>query len=135
MSIRTFSIGRKPDNDVTLNYESVSRHHAELTLSSNGKSYYLADCASSCGTYVSRQGHWEQVQQGFVTQEETLRFGEYKISFAELLVRLTKSGSGPPGDTCHNGDPGITGFEQNHDPLGVPVRRDPVTGEILPNKH
>ncbi len=135
MSIRTFSIGRKPDNDVMLNEESVSRHHAELTLSSNGKSYYLADCASSRGTHVSRQGRWEAVQQGFVTHEEMLRFGEYKISLADLLMRLPKSGSGPSDDIHHDDDPGDTGFEQNNDPLGVPVRRDPATGEILPDQH
>src|SRR5947209_20578586 len=48
-----FSIGRKPDNDLQLLFDTISRKHAEIT--SEGDGYYILDKGSSSGTLVNSQ--------------------------------------------------------------------------------
>jgi len=47
---RVLTIGRLPDNELVLGHPSVSRHHAELRLGSNG--LLLTDLGSGGGTFV-----------------------------------------------------------------------------------
>lgn len=133
MAIRSYSIGRRPDNDIVVDHESVSRRHAELTLTDDGRCY-LTDCASSGGTQVMRKGAWEPVQQTFVQRGERLRLGDCELDVEGLLARLPpRENSSPPlsrPDVSHSEQ----GAKADASPLGVPVRRDPETGEILPNQ-
>ncbi|MBU0495729.1 MAG: FHA domain-containing protein [Chloroflexi bacterium] len=49
----TITIGRSLDNDVILDDEQVSRHHANIRR--QGDQYVLTDLASANGTYVDRR--------------------------------------------------------------------------------
>lgn len=52
LGLRT-TIGRTPDNDITIANGLVSRHHAVVTYSNNG--YVVADLNSGNGTFVNDQ--------------------------------------------------------------------------------
>ena len=45
------TIGRSPDNDLTINHPEVSRHHARLTW--NGRQFSIEDLGSTNGTFVN----------------------------------------------------------------------------------
>lgn len=48
---QTFTVGRTPDNSLTINDDMISRHHARFTWQGNG--YILEDLGSVNGTYVN----------------------------------------------------------------------------------
>jgi diguanylate cyclase (GGDEF)-like protein len=48
-----FQIGRSSKNELPIDQESVSRHHARITSSSQGRSYVIEDLGSTNGTYVN----------------------------------------------------------------------------------
>lgn len=50
LSRSTLTIGRGPENDLILNYELVSRHHAKITYEAGV--YYVTDLDSANGTYL-----------------------------------------------------------------------------------
>jgi pSer/pThr/pTyr-binding forkhead associated (FHA) protein len=87
--IEVFTIGRA-DADIILNdaEQSVSKLHAELTVSTDGRNYYLVDCGSSNGTFVQRQGRWERIKQEVVKADESVRFGTNIVQMRDLLRRL-----------------------------------------------
>jgi len=89
MAIRVFSIGRKPSSDIVFDDDSVSRLHAEVVVTRDGR-LYVTDCGSTSGTAVWRQGRWQALRQGFVAGDERLRFGRCEMSAAELGLRLSK---------------------------------------------
>ncbi|MDX2505959.1 MAG: FHA domain-containing protein [Gammaproteobacteria bacterium] len=47
---RTTTIGRRSDNDITIDSPDVSNRHARLNFEQN---YYLTDQRSSNGTYIN----------------------------------------------------------------------------------
>jgi pSer/pThr/pTyr-binding forkhead associated (FHA) protein len=84
--MKIVTIGRK-GADIVIEDDSISRHHAELTLTSNGK-YYLVDCGSSNGTEVNTGTGWKPLKQEFVREEDEIRFaGRHRITVRELLAR------------------------------------------------
>jgi pSer/pThr/pTyr-binding forkhead associated (FHA) protein len=84
--MKILSIGRKGAN-IVIDNEGVSRHHAELTVTDNGK-YYLLDCGSSNGTEIRKNGLWQPVKQEFVRPEDEVRFaGRYAMTVQELLEK------------------------------------------------
>jgi len=86
--MKILTIGRKGTDIVLEDSEKeISRHHAELTITDNGR-YYLVDCGSSNGTAIKREGAWKPVKQEYVTVEDELRFGTYySIKVSELLKK------------------------------------------------
>ncbi len=52
-SAKTFTIGRNPENDIVLSDETVSRKHAALIVSSDGR-IAIEDLNSIAGTYVNK---------------------------------------------------------------------------------
>ncbi len=84
MKTRTLTIGRSPDSDIRIRDETVSRRHAELTVTKTGR-YYLTDCGSLLGTSVFRGGRWILLRQNYVNPDERLRFGESEAKLAHLL--------------------------------------------------
>ena len=87
--IQIHTIGRV-GTDVTLtdSVQSVSKTHAELTLSTDRRNFYLVDCGSSNGTFIHRQGIWDRIKQDVVRPGDLLRFGAVQISMDDLLTRL-----------------------------------------------
>lgn len=119
--MRILTIGRK-DTDIVLQdpNKDVSRLHAELTISDDGR-YYLADCGSSNGTFVRRHGagRWDEVKQEFVTEQDLLRFGTCEIALGDLLRLAPRSAA--------------SGREFASEPISrnLVARRHPETGAII----
>ena len=114
MTFRTISIGRQRDSEIRLGHASVSRQHAELTLTDEGR-LYLTDRGSLRGTWVLRAGEWIGHRQGFVGLDERLRFGRYDTRLRELL----------------RDDSFDVGIQQPRpEPASVRPRRNPGTGEV-----
>jgi predicted component of type VI protein secretion system len=124
--ILAYRIGRSGDCDVRLDHGSVSRLHAELVVAGD-QAYYLTDCASSGGTFLLRDGHWQPLVQDYVQPADRLRLGTFETTVEALLRALPRATASPaPGSA---GAAGPVGHGDSR-PAG-PVRRHPRTGEIL----
>ena len=123
----TYVIGRSTKADIVLSDPTVSRLHAELVRSGDG-TWYLTDRRSSGGTYRLDAGSWMPIEQDFVRPGDRLRLGGFECTLDELL-RLIPAGPGTaPGSVDDGPDAGPTVYDGR--PAG-PVRRDPITGEVL----
>ncbi|WP_395752910.1 FHA domain-containing protein [Prosthecobacter sp.] len=89
--IEIFTIGRA-NADLIFNdaEQSVSKLHAELTVSADGRNFYLVDCGSSNGTFVQRQGRWERIKQEVVNSDDAVRFGSTTVQMKDLLRKLPR---------------------------------------------
>lgn len=83
-AVRSYSIGRKSDNDIVIKDPTVSRRHAELTDIGRG-GYALRDLDSSQGTHVHDGKGWDKITRRDVDAKTPIRFGAYKTTVAELL--------------------------------------------------
>jgi pSer/pThr/pTyr-binding forkhead associated (FHA) protein len=84
--MKILTIGRR-GADIVIDDDSVSRHHAELTVTDNGK-FYLLDCGSSNGTEVRDASGWKSIKQEFVKEDDEVRFaGRHIMTVRELLGR------------------------------------------------
>lgn len=84
MAFHTLTIGRSKRADIRLEDETVSRLHAELTLTSQGRCY-LTDRNSLRGTHVLRNGEWIPLRQGYVDSNARLRLGKCEVALGDLL--------------------------------------------------
>ncbi len=84
MTFRTYIIGRSRDADFRVLAETVSRSHAELTITSGGR-YYLTDRNSMHGTWIRRDREWQKHSQGYVELGEAVRFGQVETRLRELV--------------------------------------------------
>ena len=110
----TLTIGRSRRTDVRLDDPSVSRLHAELTMTASGRCY-LTDRNSLRGTRVLREGKWVSHRQGYVDSESRLRLGECEVALRDLL----KERSFPDGAST-----------PVREPVSVKPRRNVETGEV-----
>lgn len=83
-----FTIGRSHASDITLDDESVSKHHASIRLSDD--SAVIADTGSTNGTYVGTErlpyGESRQVMSG-----QEIRFGDVRTKFEIKLSDIAPS--------------------------------------------
>jgi pSer/pThr/pTyr-binding forkhead associated (FHA) protein len=84
---RAFTIGRAPDCDLVLADDSVSRHHAEISVTSAGD-LLLADCRSTHGTAIVERGVSRSISREVVRPGSTIRFGGVSMTVAELVDAL-----------------------------------------------
>ncbi len=84
---RVYSIGRGVGSDIPIREDSVSRQHAQLAFTDDGRCH-LRDCDSTYGTFVFRDGRWEQIQQTVIELEDLLRFGNWQVKTAEIVKLL-----------------------------------------------
>ena len=84
---RVYSIGRGAGSDIPIREDSVSRQHAQLAFTDDGRCH-LRDCDSTYGTFVFRDGRWEQIQQTVIELEDLLRFGNWQVKAAEIVKLL-----------------------------------------------
>ena len=71
------SIGRKSDNDIVINNEHVSRHHAQIRLVEGG--YEILDLASTVGTSVNGK----RVNQAILKPGDVISLGGMPIIYGE----------------------------------------------------
>jgi ABC-type multidrug transport system ATPase subunit len=81
------TIGRSPENDLQLNYPTISRHHARISRVGTGEEYVIEDLRSSNGTSVNDEildpGKLYPLHPG-----STLRIGPIKLIFAPEAMQL-----------------------------------------------
>lgn len=80
----TYRIGRHAENDVAIDDATISRHHAEITVTADGR-FRLADLGSTNGTYVRQEGEWAEIESTYVEADEIIMLGDYATTPAELL--------------------------------------------------
>ena len=87
--MKTIKIGRSSSNDIVINEQTVSSHHAVLTeqVSSAGKEYRIKDLNSTNGTFVNGKKISEEVS---IQPGDTIKLGNYVTSVATLLTGLKK---------------------------------------------
>ncbi len=101
--MKTYSIGRGDENDVTIRDHSVSRNHAELRVDDEGQ-FQLIDLNSTNGTFVRDGEEWVQVYQAYVAEDERIMFGSTATTVTALLARKpiepggTLTGAAAAGD-------------------------------------
>lgn len=133
--MRTLVLGRSPFADVVVAEASVAPHHAELTVTDDGR-LYLVDCAAKAGTWrqgaarTDGQDHWLPLRQDFVAGDEPLRLGDYRCTAAQLL-RAARDAPGRPGGTAAMAAAEASPAEGGRQPLRGRVERDALTGEIV----
>ncbi|PCH59960.1 MAG: hypothetical protein COC19_06515 [SAR86 cluster bacterium] len=118
-----YSIGRSAEVDVQLSDSTVSRSHAELLITADGK-YYLSDCNSSAGTYVVKGATKTAIKQAYVEQLDSLCFGDYQVTLQQLLSKIEQGSK-----LAKQLEPSA----KDELPSG-PVHRDPSSGEIIGDK-
>jgi hypothetical protein len=69
------TVGRKADNHVVLNDQSVSRHHARLHF--DGSDFRLADLSSTNGTFVNST----PITEAILEDHDRLTFGSVDLTF------------------------------------------------------
>ena len=82
LAVGVHVIGRDADADVSLTHPDVSRHHVELTITSEGA--MLRDLDSKNGVTVD--GH--KLQAGALGSVARLRLGEFELVFEHLGDRI-----------------------------------------------
>lgn len=120
-------VGRHQDCDLRLDDGSVSRRHAEVVLTPDGR-YYLTDRNSAGGTFVFSEGGWQSLRQAFVTPNDRLRFGNLEVAASRLEALRPLLGAG--GSSVRAAGGGAAQPQRGPDPSRGLVR-DPVTGEII----
>ena len=70
-------LGRTADNQISLPYTNVSRHHASVFMS--GEDYYVEDMGSTNGTYVNGV----KIAKCVLRPNDLIQIGETKIYYSE----------------------------------------------------
>lgn len=127
--LKAISVGRSDTVDVKIDDGTVSRLHAELVPAGNNR-FYLTDCMSTSGSFVGRDGKWVQIKQDYVDAGETLLFGDFQTTAAQLVELATGASANKDKGALKGDGAGRKPIAQDNLPDG-PVRRDPETGDII----
>lgn len=118
-----YRIGRSDICEIQISGSTVSRIHAEITVS--GNKYLLVDCDSSSGTFVQQNGQWKPIRQTYVDLNDIIRFGNYETSCIALISMI-------PSTKSTHGEESMQSKDVDSRPVGQ-VKRNPLTGEIVKN--
>ena len=88
-------IGRLPDNEIVLDDEKVSGHHARL-IAVAGFQTLIEDLGSSNGTYLNSTAR-RVTSPARIIESDTLYFGALAVPAARLLVGLRGANTGAQG--------------------------------------
>lgn len=72
------TVGRRPENSLVIDEDSVSSHHAEIVFENN--TYFVTDLGSTNGTYLNG----EPVTTAPLAHGDELRFGSISTVFDSL---------------------------------------------------
>lgn len=130
--MKAFRIGRSRRNDVVIADKTVSRAHAELVATEDGK-YHLTDCRSTGGTYRSKNGAWVSIRQAFVAPDEPILLGAYRTTARALAGALPvdKRKLMIPAEELRLVEAFLVRTLPKDDLPCGPVERDPETGEVI----
>jgi ABC-type multidrug transport system ATPase subunit/pSer/pThr/pTyr-binding forkhead associated (FHA) protein/ABC-type multidrug transport system permease subunit len=81
-AVRTIRIGRAPDNDVVLDYPTVSTNHARIVQDGAGR-LTIEDLGSTNGTCLNQAG--ARIQRAEIRPDDHVFFGSFKIPVSRLL--------------------------------------------------
>lgn len=129
MKLRSqLTIGRDAVCDVRLEDDTVSRQHARVSATGDGR-LRIEDLASSNGTWRQEQGRWRAVHDESLAPDARVRFGEHEVVLAEALAAwsglwLTGVPDDLPVQELHL-TPALP-----EDPELERPRRNPATGNI-----
>lgn len=90
---RRFTIGREKSCDVPIADDSVSRLHAEIWLSEDGK-VMMADRGSSNGTVLVRNGETSPLTHAAVMPADQVRFGGITLSVGQVIEAIEHKNPG-----------------------------------------
>ena len=113
---KTFTLGRSSSCDLAFEHESVSRVHAEVTLTERGR-LYLVDRGSAWGSFVWRSEEWQPLKQGYVEEDEHIALGKHKIAVRKLKQKVDSLAD-------------VKLINDHFEPLSVKPKRNALTGEI-----
>lgn len=82
----TVTIGREPDNDITLDYPMVSGYHAQLIV--EGGRTFIQDAGSANGIAIGAPS--STVKRAELSSKDTIFFGSFEISARELLAKAVE---------------------------------------------
>lgn len=77
-------IGRSDECDIVIDSKHVSRHHARIFSSSDGR-WYVEDLGSSNGTFVNG----ERVKSHPISRADVIEIGRASLSFSPLVEQAT----------------------------------------------
>ena len=84
MPARTLMIGRHSDCNIVLRDETVSRFHAELVITEEGR-YFLVDRNSMRGTWRAVDGSWLRLKHSeYVNPDDRIKFGEVETKLRDV---------------------------------------------------
>lgn len=84
---KTLTLGRAPDNDVQLNHETVSSHHARLEKAGTG--YRILDRGSTNHVYING-GHQTDY---YLTPGDEIEIGPFKLVYNGTILRCDENRS------------------------------------------
>jgi len=115
--MKTYTIGRGGEAMIQCGDDTVGRIHAEITVTDDGRCY-LADRASTNGTFVLDENRWQPVSRGYVDADAVILLGGYRTSIRQLVA---------------SDKPGVKPVRQPESYPAAPKRimRNPETGEII----
>lgn len=108
-------IGRGPENDFTINHQSVSTHHCEITVSD--QTVTLKDLGSTNGTFVERV----PVTETKLYPGQTVQLGSINMTFEAVGLPDLPDAVNLPGD-------GAQIMVANPSPVRPPIPPGPATG-------
>jgi pSer/pThr/pTyr-binding forkhead associated (FHA) protein len=76
------NIGRSSENDITIDDETVSRHHARIFADDGSvrANFFVQDLASANGTFVNG----ERVSRMTIQDEDRIAFGDTMFAFKQF---------------------------------------------------
>src|SRR5271167_961167 len=73
----SFSVGRKPDNDIVIDNPAISSHHCKISL--QGGTYVVEDLESTNGTFVNQK----RVKKSGLHHNDVVGLAKHAIIFQE----------------------------------------------------
>jgi len=82
-----FHIGRDPDCEIPIADDTISRFHAEVQLTDDGR-LFVIDTNSSNGTFLIREGVKERITQATADVGDSISFGDCCFEVSDLIADI-----------------------------------------------
>ncbi len=128
------SCGRNAACDLVLDHPTVSRVHASIERSTDGR-VWVVDADSRNGIFLQRNGAWIRVRRVSLCTGDLIRMGEVEIPLERLtsvFAKHTDLRLGEKHFSLRSGNTPVrsmTGFTEPGPGLSNP-KRNPLTGKI-----